>query len=249
MNIYVGMEELWKEFNELKVQSQEKYLKYRDANDPPFSKLNTEIEVVFTTKRKQKISKMYEAFYENGLIDKRLKEIGDKIENLQKSHRKEGKTLNYWITVNPPEETTLEEMLKHTNRFINRAIVEEYMYVVEQRGAIESEIGKGKHIHLYFKIKEETYEPPSKIIKYLKSSYKKLLNVETKALWIQPLKQEYVIDKVNYMIDKNIDGQYEDKKEKQQMDKIFRENNNLLNYYTSIDAEKLLNMISVVEDT
>lgn len=242
------MEELWKEFQQLKSESQSKYLEYREANDPPYSKFNTEIDCVFTTKRKQKIAKIYEAFYENGLIDKKLKKFTDQIEELQKMGRKEGKTLNYWITVNPPDETTLEDMLKHTNRFINRALIEEYMYVVEQRGAIEEEIGKGKHIHLYFKIKEETYEPPSKIIKYLKSTYKKLLNVETKALWIQPLKQEYVKDKVNYMIDKNIDGEHEDKKEKQQMDKKFRENNNLLNYYTNINPEALLSMISVIED-
>ena len=96
------MEELWKEFKALKAESQAKYLEYREANDPPYSKLNTEIDIVFTTKRKQKIAKIYEAFYENDLVDKKLKKFTDQIEKLKKTDRKEGKTLNYWITVSPP---------------------------------------------------------------------------------------------------------------------------------------------------
>lgn len=236
--------QLWKEFRELKAESQAKYLEYREANDPPYSKLNTEIEMVFATKRKQKIAKMYEYFYENDLVDKKLAVIEKKMKN---TVVRQAKSLYYWITINPEEKIELKKLLKAVERLVNRAFIEEYMYVVEQRGAIEEEIGKGKHIHLYFKISEEKYQPPSKIIDRMKNTLKDVVNVETKALWIQILKPEYVKDKVNYMIDKNIDGQHEDKEEKQQMDKIFRENNNLLNYYTNINPETLLTIISEEE--
>jgi predicted small secreted protein len=239
-----------KEIHELlksiKKESQEKYNQYRTQDDPPYSKLNQDIMCVWTTKRKQKIGKIYEYLYENGLVDEKLHEIEKKIKNTKKTDRKEGKTRDYWITINPPETSTLENMLKDTERFVNRAIVEKYMYCVEQRSDNEEEIGRGKHIHLYFKIHEENYEPPSKIIKYLKSTFKKLLNVNTKALWIQPLKEEYVKDKIDYMLEKNKDGEHEEKERKSQMDKIYRETNNLDDYYTNIPYEEIYNQAEVV---
>jgi len=233
------MEELYKEFKKLKHESQQKYIEYREPNDPPFSKLVTEIDQVFQSKRKQKISKLYEAFYSEGLVDKKLKNLEDQVEKLKNPNGNKAKTYHYWITINPTEDILLKDLKSAVDKLVERTFIEKYMYVIEQRGANRDEVGKGKHVHLYFKIVEQNYMYPSKVIERMKSTLKKVVNVNTKALWIQILKEEYVKDKILYMIDKNIDNEHEDKQQKQEMDQIYREINNLDNYYTNMEEDLL----------
>jgi len=230
------MEELYKEFKKLKHESQQKYIEYREPNDPPFSKLVTEIDQVFQSKRKQKISKLYEAFYSEGLVDKKLKNLEDQVEKLKNPNGNKAKTYHYWITINPTEDILLKDLKSAVDKLTLRSFIEKYMYVIEQRGANRDEVGKGKHIHMYFKIYEDKYQVPSKIIELMKSTLKRVVNVNTKALWIQILKEEYVKDKILYMIDKKTD---EGKPEKQEMDQIYREINNLDNYYTNMEEDLL----------
>ena len=186
----VKPEDILNELKLLRVESQTKYNEWKTDKDPMYSQLNQDITQVFTSKRKQKLGKIYEYLYENELIDKKIYDLEDKIKNLKNVEGKRAKTLHYWVTINPPDTTSLKDMLQTTERFVNRVIIDEYMYVVEQRGGTIEECGRGKHIHMYYKIDEERYQVPSKQIKLLKNTYKNLLNVETKALWIQPLKKE-----------------------------------------------------------
>jgi hypothetical protein len=233
------MEELYKEFKKLKTESQTKYLEYREPNDPPFSKLVTEIDQVFQTKRKQKIAKLYEAFYSEGLVDKKIKNLEAKVEKLKNPNGNKVKTYHYWVTINPEEKILLKDLKSAVDKLTLRSFIEKYMYVIEQRGSNRDEIGKGKHVHIYFKIHEDKYQVPSKIIELMKSTLKKVVNVNTKALWIQILREEYVKDKILYMIDKNIDNEHKDKQQKQEMDQIYREINNLDNYYTNMEEDLL----------
>lgn len=229
------IEELYTEFKALKIQSQADYEKVKSSTDEPISKLNQDIQAVFTSKRKQKLSKIYEAFYEAGLVDRKIRDLEQKILNLNKTPGKVRKQFFYWVTINPPPECHIRELHIATEKLASRSFIEDYVYVIEQRGETEEEAGKGIHIHLLFKIKDDPYEPPSKIKKYLKSTYKQIVNVETKALWIQPCPKEYVKDKIDYILDTNKDST---KTQKQNIDKYYREQNRIAPYYTNIDDIK-----------
>ena len=134
-----------------------------------------------------------------------------------------------FITISPKSNTTLDEFKKLVEKWVNRSIFTEYLYVFEQRGVSEDEIGKGFHAHAL--VKRNLNYKPSKIKELTKNSFKNVCNVQNPAcLNIKWISSNYVLDKQGYLLGEKSD---EGKPEKQDIDKVWRLQKGLQPFYKS----------------
>lgn len=154
-----------------------------------------------------------------GKITKRLKGSMDKGGNW------------FFITVNPKEGTELTRFIDKLNKFSIRKFIRYYYYNIEQRGESEDQLGKGIHSHILI----NTLLKKSKVTQYLQESFVNFVgNVRNiHQLNIILIPQSWVEDKKEYIKGNKWD---EGKESKLDMDKIFRQKNNLNIYYSTQDA-------------
>lgn len=81
------------------------------------------------------------------LIGKQRERHPDPAPQLLKDKRKADNG-QYFITVNPAPEMSLSEFISATHRFMSLKVVKDGMYVFEQRGTTEEEMGRGFHAHI-----------------------------------------------------------------------------------------------------
>lgn len=130
----------------------------------------------------------------------------------------------YFVTVNPKDDVSLEDLVKHTEKYTAQKHVTSADWVYEQRGSAEEQAGTGKHVHMLV----TTKTCKSDFIKRTQGKFKALVGNE-RHVHISHVKPEWVADKRKYMQgEKTGDG----KDVKVQIDKVWREKNNLLPYYT-----------------
>ena len=157
----------------------------------------------------------------------------------QKTPKKYNKKdpMYYFITINPIECTTsdIESIINSINK---RKFVNLHCYTFEQRGTILDDIGKGKHIHL---IIDKTIAK-SDAIKYIHNSIKKYCTLEN--VDIREITENGKILRENYM---RGNKQF-DKLQSVEIDKIWREQNNLLDYYEIIKSKTLKNITDIEDD-
>ncbi len=53
-----------------------------------------------------------------------------------------------WLTIRPPEFVTFMEFKKQVDKMLTKKWLKTYLYVYEQTGVNEKELGKGKHLHI-----------------------------------------------------------------------------------------------------
>lgn len=131
----------------------------------------------------------------------------------------------YFLTINPNPDITLQDFLKTINKALNKVWITSYIYVIEQRGETLDDVGKGFHLHAIFKknIKH------CKVVSGLSNSFKKMCDTSNYHFFnIKNIDENEKDRKMEYILGKKAD---EEKHKKQQMDIIFRQNNNLKSYY------------------
>lgn len=138
-----------------------------------------------------------------------------------------------FITVNPRPDVELQVFIKTINKFLSKVWIEDYIYVLEQRGTTEEESGKGFHTHILL------WKPDNKksheVIRETKNTFKNICSIENPAILnIQNCKEEDLDKRKNYMMG-NKGLQNDPSKEiKQQIDIGWRYRNNLKNYYKKL---------------
>ena len=145
----------------------------------------------------------------------------------EKQKRKENKKPFYFITINPKPDIDFNEFKSNIEDISTFTWVEKCYWVFEQRGNNNDTIGNGFHAHIL--IEKHNCEF-GKMKSQITNKFKKFVGiVSDNTINIQKKKREWLNDKLEYIMGKKYD---EGKPEKQEIDLIWRKNNNLENYYT-----------------
>lgn len=135
-----------------------------------------------------------------------------------------------FITINPRPDVSLEEFIKSMNKFKSKVWIEDYIYVYEQRGTTEQESGKGFHAHILL------WKPDNKksheVIRETKNTFKNICSIDNPSILnIKNCKDEDIEKRKNYMLGHKNTEIDPSKQVKQEIDLIWRERNNIENYY------------------
>lgn len=189
-----------------------------------------------------------------------LQKLYDEVQEFRKSKSVSNiKTDYFFITINPDEEVSnLSKFVKALEVIMKKKWVEDLVYVIEQRGTTEDEIGKGYHSHLLINRNGKSFSKLARELLntlyshgvFLKSKieeFNKPRN-EDEAIYYIPYKKgpfvieytepEHIPNRMKYMLGKKetiVKGEYNGKDVKQLYDIPFREKNNLKPYYQKGD--------------
>ena len=184
--------------------------------------------------KKRKVRKILEQEYQLENIDKfstSLKEIEEKNKiKLKELHAKNHNNGYMFVTINPKPDVTLANFRKAVDKISTKTCFADVLYTYEQRSSstAKSKIGQGLHTHML--IKRNVKYKPIKLKQNIKNSCKKLVgNVNNESqLNIQIVGEEFARDKKEYILgEKTGHG----KSCKQQVDKIWRQENSMESYY------------------
>ena len=131
----------------------------------------------------------------------------------------------YFLTVNPAPDITLKEFMKTIQKAVSKKWLKYCIYVIEQRGEKEEELGKGFHTHIIF----NKGCKHCKVVQEMSNTFKKMCDVSNYHLFnLKSIGDQEKIRKIEYITGIKAD---EAKHLKQQMDIIFRKRENLKSYY------------------
>lgn len=131
----------------------------------------------------------------------------------------------YFLTINPRPDIKLQEFMKTIQKALSKVWITYYIFVIEQRGESEAELGKGFHTHIIFNkgIKH------CKVVQEMANTFKKMCDTSNYHLFnLKNIGDEEKKRKIEYITGSKKD---EEKHLKQQMDIIFRKKENLKSYY------------------
>ena len=155
------------------------------------------------------------------------------LSNIQKRENLKNKKYSHlFLTINPPPQMLLMDFHKTIEKTLSttkglKLWIEGYLYVLEQRGENETEIGKGFHTHILIKIKD--HKKKSEIDRELKNQWKNILDVDNYHIFnIKYIDNDEQKRKQKYILSEKSDT---NKHLKQKYDIIWRENNSLKKYY------------------
>lgn len=135
-----------------------------------------------------------------------------------------------FITINPRPDIDLETFCKSVRKYVCKCWIDNYIYVLEQRGTNESELGKGFHCHvLLWKCdNKKSHE----VIRETKNTFKNICSVDNPSvLNIKNCKEEDIHKRKNYMLGEKSTEHDPTKEEKQNMDIKWRKSVNIEPYY------------------
>lgn len=128
-----------------------------------------------------------------------------------------------FITVNFKPEVLIPEAMSAVNKFSRRKCLKNVVWSYEQRGECLKTLGNGMHVHILTdKVVDITH-----IKKYAYNSFKKLVG-NPKHVDVRQYPYEFRVDKEDYIRGVKWDA---DKEEKIDMDKIWRKNKGINNFY------------------
>lgn len=152
----------------------------------------------------------------------------------------------FWITINVKPNITFKELEVKIDKYLRRTFVKSYCYVYEQRGSEENdkELGEGLHSHVLIERDMSANLSPYDIEKRTRTAFKHICDSENRSiLHFKKTPNEYINDKIKYMINKDLDDEHKDKLQKQNFDKKFRKQNNIRSYYAVGELKKKYNEI------
>jgi len=221
--------EIYRKFNNL-------CLNHHIKCEGEIESLHDEWSKVRKSERAKKMSKIYNVLYKEGIIDNDINELEKQI-NSKTSDKPSGKI--FWITINPNPTIEFEEFKKVVEKQLRRSFVRCYIMAYEQRASLENgkPLGTGFHCHILMERTPDS-EPANKIQKYIRAGFKNICDSNNNnILNFNNCPASYVDDKINYMINKNLDEDHKDKEQKQKYDKKFREKYQLQDLYIEGEGE------------
>lgn len=132
-----------------------------------------------------------------------------------------------FLTVNPNAYITLVDFINKINKMMSKKWITNYLYVLEQRGETLAELGKGFHFHAIIeKPKTKSY---THMVRELSNSANAVCDTSNFHFFnIKSISEEECQRKIIYLTGRKAD---EAKHLKQEMDIVWRHNNNLLSFY------------------
>lgn len=126
------------------------------------------------------------------------------------------KIVAHLITINWDSNAhTVQELQKPLNKVLSKKWLKNILLAHEQRGEILPDLGKGYHNHI---LVEGVDKPVSQIHREIFNSVKNYVG-NSRHVDVQPVKQEWLQDKKDYLTGKKYDPE---KEQKQNIDIIFR---------------------------
>lgn len=147
----------------------------------------------------------------------------------------------YYTTFNFKSDVTLERATKAILKYVNRKTIAWSEWVYEQRGTTELEMGKGIHVHMINCQRGDIFN--SRWVESTRNAFKDLIELTLPAtllekpkgtlskdpkLYIEPIKEEWIDDKRDYMRGNKTE---EGKDAKVAIDRIWRPLMGLQEYY------------------
>lgn len=189
-----------------------------------------------------------------------LQKLYDEVNEFRKSKSVSNIKTDYlFITINPDDEvSTLSKFVRALEIIMKKKWVEDLVYVIEQRGVNEDEIGKGYHCHMLINRNGKSFSKLCREILntlyshniYIKQKLEEFNRPrnEDEAIYFVPYQKgpfvvsytepEKIPNRISYMFGEKVtvvDGVYNGKDIKQQYDIPFRKKNNLKDYYQKGD--------------
>jgi len=183
--------------------------------------------------------------------DKKLQQIYNEVKSLE--DRIETKTqfsilTDYmFLTICPPDDTPLSALQEKLSKYCKKVKVLKYLYVIEQRGEDETEIGKGLHAHILIL---HTYLKFSDLKREFHNTFKNLIDIhhEHTDRWLN-IKHCKTDDdarnRITYMTGMKKD---ECKHQKQSMDVVYRNKNKIEKFYEGGDLRQHLFSTPIIEN-
>lgn len=137
------------------------------------------------------------------------------------------KTKYIFLTINPNSQILFREFQRCIDKLMSKPWITNYLYVYEQRGESEAEVGKGFHFHAI--IEKPTNKSYQHMMRELSSTANKVCDTSNFHFYnVKNISEEEKERKIIYITGRKADIA---KHAKQDMDIIFRKNNNLLSQY------------------
>ena len=137
-----------------------------------------------------------------------------------------------FLTINPnTKSVSVGDFISKFLKFIPTKIFADYCGVIEQRGTLDNELGKGYHCHILFKRHTPLTKglPPTNIKQKIRQSWKNFCDTKNEHLCnIQLITHTFATDKLEYILGNKLN---DNKPEKQKADKIWRSDQNIKEYY------------------
>lgn len=136
-----------------------------------------------------------------------------------------------FVTYNPKPDVTLKVAMKAVDAFCSKSKIDKYIYVIEQRGTQEDNMGSF-HVHI---LHTHKYDRVSHYQRETQSSFNKTcLATSWNCLNMKPCKRDQDIsNRLEYILGTKQDRDGHMKSEKQATDKIYRQKYKLQDYYTN----------------
>jgi len=151
----------------------------------------------------------------------------ERYQYVQRNEEIKNKTKYIFLTINPNPNITLMEFIRCMEKLMSKQWMTRYLYVFEQRGETEADVGKGFHFHAI--IEKPTNKSYQHMMRELASSANKMCDTSNFHFYnVKNISEEEKNRKVEYITGRKADIA---KHLKQDMDIIFRTKNNLLSYY------------------
>jgi len=151
----------------------------------------------------------------------------DKYQYLLKQEEIKNKTKYIFLTINPNAQVDFKEFMRVIIKMMSKNWITNYLYVIEQRGETLDELGKGFHFHAI--IEKPTNKAYQHMVRELSSSANRVCDTSNFHFFnLKNISEEEKERKIVYLTGSKAD---EAKHKKQELDIVFRKNNNLLSYY------------------
>jgi len=132
-----------------------------------------------------------------------------------------------FLTINPNPQISLKDFIRCMEKLMSKTWITKYIYVFEQRGETIEEAGKGFHFHAI--IEKPSNKSYQHMIRELSSSANKVCDTSNYHFYnLKNIDENEMQRKLKYITEMKADIA---KHLKQEMDIIFRKNNNLKSYY------------------
>lgn len=126
-----------------------------------------------------------------------------------------------WLCVNPGPTVTFNDFKLLVNKMITKVWIKSYVYVYEQRGINEMEVGKGFHLHAIIKRPDD--KKPSHCVRELSNTFKKCCDTSNFHFFqTKFIDEDEYRRKLEYILGTKESTSENQKDLKQAMDKVFR---------------------------
>lgn len=193
-----------------------------------------QLDILFKRKALERVVSQYYYNHFNKLImEQNIEEILPLFKEIKEdiNNKNETETNLMFVNCNPANNHSILEFMKVIEKAVSKKWIKSYCYVLEQRGETIEESGKGFHTHII--IQKDPTKSFTQGLKELARNFNKVCDSSNFHLFQgSKIKLKDIDYRRNYILGWKAD---ESKHQKQRIDKIWRRENFLKDYYGNKD--------------